>query len=56
MLDWLAPVAAANNIEVVIFRPAWVDAYVKERQNYFTAEHREKRAETMRLRKVLGVD
>lgn len=56
MLDWLTPVAQANNIEVVIFAPDWVSEYVKERQNYFTAEVREKRAETMRLRKVLGVD
>ena len=56
MLDWLGPVARANNIEVVVYERDWIADYVKERQNYFTAEYRAERAEKMRLRQVLGVD
>lgn len=55
-LDWLTPVAAANNIEIVVFMKEWIADYVKERQHYFTAEYRAERAEKMRLREVLGVD
>lgn len=56
MLDWLQPVAKANNIEVVVYEQEWIADYVKERQLYFTAEYRAERAEKMRLREVLGVD
>lgn len=56
MLDWLVPVARANNIEVVVFQQDWIAEYVKERQNYFTGEYRAERAEKKRLREVLGVD
>lgn len=56
MLDWLQPVAAAADVQVVVFHQDWIEDYVKERQHYFSAEYREKRAETMRLRKVLGVE
>ena len=56
MLDWLMPVARANNIEVVVYERDWIADYVRERQNYFTAEYRAERAEKMRLREVLGVD
>ena len=55
-LDWLEPVARANNIEIVIYEKDWIADYVRERQNYFTAEYRAERAEKMRLRKVLGVE
>jgi len=56
MLDWLDPVAKANNIEVVVFEKEWIADYVKERQNYFTAEYRDARKEKLKLREVLGVD
>jgi len=56
MLDWLKPVADAAGIEVVVSEQDWIADYVRERQHYFTAEYREKRAETMALRKVLGVE
>jgi len=56
MLDWLQPVAAANNIEVVVYERDWIAEYVRERQLYFTADYRAARAEKMRLREVLGVD
>lgn len=56
MIDWLAPIAAASNIDVVIYERDWIADYIKTRQRYFTAEYREERAEKMRLREVLGVD
>ena len=56
MLDWLSPVATAAGIEVVVYHADWIADYVKERQHYFTAEYRTERAETMRLREILGVD
>lgn len=56
MLEWLQPVATAAGIEVVVFEVDWIEAYVQERQHYFTAEYRTERAEKMRLRNILGVD
>lgn len=56
MLDWLMPVADAAGIEVVVAMYDWIQDYVRERQHYFTAEYREARAETMRLREILGVE
>ena len=41
MLDWLAPVARANKIEVVVYEKEWIADYVKERQHYFTSEYRQ---------------
>lgn len=56
MLDWLSPVADAAGIEVVVAMYDWIQEYVRERQHYFTAEYREQREETMRLRQILGVE
>lgn len=56
MLDWIKTAADAVGIEVVIFKPDWIDDYVKERQHYFTAAYRAARAEKMKLREILGVD
>ena len=56
MIDWMQAAADASHIEVVVFHQEWIDEYVEERKHYFTAENREKRAETMRLRKILGVE
>lgn len=56
MLDWLMPVANAAVVEVVVFKPSWIDDYVKERQHYFTTEYREARAARMKLREILDVD
>lgn len=55
-LDWIQAAADAEGIEVVVYWQKWIAKYVKERQNYFTAEYREAREEKMRLREVLGVD
>jgi len=56
MLDWIQAAADAAQVEVVVHWEDWIADYVKERQEYFTAEHRATRAETMRLREILGVD
>ena len=56
MLDWVMASATSNQIEVAVVSYDWIDDYVKERQNYFTAEYREARAKKMELRRVLGVD
>ena len=56
MIDWIKTAADAVQVEVVVFTAPWIAEYVKERQHYFTAEYREKRAELMRLRNILGVD
>lgn len=56
MIEWIQVAADAARVEVVVFHAAWIDAYVKERQHYFTAEYRAERAEKMRLREILGVD
>ena len=55
MLEWLSSAAEDNGVEVVIYHADWIDAYVRERQNYFTAEYRQKRAELMRNREILGL-
>jgi len=55
MIDWIQAAADAARVEVVVFHAEWIDDYVKERQHYFTAENRDARAETMKLRKILGV-
>lgn len=56
MIDWIRTAADAAGVEVIVVKYDWIDEYVKERQHYFTSEYREKRAETMELRRILGVD
>lgn len=56
MIDWIRAAADGAGVEVVVFEPAWIADYIKERQHYFTAEYRAARAEKMRLREILGVD
>ena len=56
MIDWIAKSAEASGIEIVVVKYDWIDDYVREKQHYFTAEYREKRAATMKAREILGVD
>ena len=56
MIEWIRSAADSAQIDVVVFWSEWIEAYVKERQHYFTAEYRAERAERMRLREILGVD
>lgn len=55
-LDWVKRHADREGIEVDVKWYDFVDEYVKERQEYFTAEYREARRQLMELRKTLGVD
>ena len=56
MIAWIQTAADAAGVEVIVSHQPWIDDYVKERQNYFTAEYRAARAEKMKLREILGVD
>ena len=56
MIDWIMTAAVAAEVEVVVFHKPWIDDYVKERQLYFTAEYRARRAEVKKLRGILGVE
>lgn len=56
MIEWIRAAADAAGVEVVVSHQEWIDDYVEERKHYFTAEYRNKRADTMKLRKILGVE
>ena len=55
-LDWVKLAAQEHGMDLVEFLPAWVEDYVRMRQDYFTKEWRMKREEIIRLREVLGVE
>lgn len=55
-LEWIRDITGATMIEYHIQWYDWIGDYVRERQEYFTAAHRFKRNEIIRLRKVLGVE
>ena len=55
-LEWIKEAATAHGMDLVVFLPAWVEDYVRLRQNYFTKEVREARDEKMRLRGIFGVE
>lgn len=56
MIEWMQDAADANQVDVRVFERDWIADYVKERQNYFTAEYRQERAERLELRRILGVE
>lgn len=56
MIEWIKVAAEEAQVEIVVFKPDWIDEYVRERQHYFTAEYRAERAEKMRLRELLDVE
>ncbi len=56
MIEWMAAAARTNGVDVVVFEREWIADYVRERQEYFTAEYRQARSEKMQLRRILGVD
>ena len=56
MLEWLQLAADAQEIEVVVFCPDWIEEYVEERKHYHTAEYRQQRAELMENRRILGLE
>jgi len=56
MIDWIMSAARSAEVQVEVFPQEWIAEYVRERQHYFTQEYRDKRAETMRMRKILDVE
>ena len=56
MIDWMQAAAKEADIEIKVIWYDWINEYVQMRQNYFTSEWRTKRAETMRLRELFGVE
>jgi len=44
------------DIELVQFQPPWIAGYVRERQLYFTAEHRQARADRNASRELFGLE
>lgn len=55
-LDWIKLEALAHSMELVVFLPAWVEDYVRDRQLYFTRSYRIARDEKMRNRRILGLE
>lgn len=55
-LEWIKAAAIRDNTTLVEFWADWIADYIKERQEYFTAEYRATRNEKMRLRELMGLD
>jgi hypothetical protein len=55
-LEWIKSAAKDDNINLVIYWRDWIADYVKERQNYFTAEYQIAREEKQRLREAFGLE
>lgn len=49
MVDWVKDITDAHDIEYATFDQPWIRDYAIERQEYFTAPYREKRAERQKL-------
>ena len=47
--------AHEHDIELVEFRPPWIDSYIQERQQYFTREYRQERERVKRERDLFGL-
>ncbi len=48
--------AATVGVRVDVFRPAWIEDYLRQRQEYWTTEYRRTREAKAALRRELGVD
>lgn len=55
-LDWIRDLARERGLDLVEFLPAWVEAYVRSIQDYFTRDARIAREEKLRLRQLYGLD
>lgn len=56
VLDWVRIAGQDQGIEIAEFWRDWIADYWAQRQNYFTKEFREARADKMRMRAILGLD
>jgi len=48
--------ASSAGVEVVVYAPEWIADYMRDVQNYWTAEYRQAREERRRVREALGVE
>lgn len=48
--------ARSFGIKTITFQPDWLEEYFRRFQLYFTREYREQRAETQRMRRLLGLE
>lgn len=48
--------ARSYGVQVVIYRPEWIDRAVEDHMAYWTREHRERREEKRRLRETFGLE
>lgn len=55
-LTWIIEAARAATIELIVWKPPWIDDYVRERQLYFTAEYRRAREEKKHLRQLFDLE
>lgn len=56
VIDRDSRAAATAGIELVEWSQPWIEEYIQERQNYFTAEYRARRNEVQRMRELLGLE
>jgi len=55
-LPWIIEAAKRARLELVVWKPAWIDDYVRDRQLYHTAEYRRAREDNRRMRELLGLE
>jgi len=55
-LEWIKVAAQEVGINLKVYWQDWIAEYVKDYQSYHTAEYRQKREETLRQRRILGVE
>lgn len=53
---WVGDVSEEHNVEIVEFRPNWLDEYYNRREEYWTQEEREKRQGRKATLQRLGFD
>jgi len=54
--EQLRAMVAGTGIQVEVFRPAWISDYVRELNDYWTADAVRLRAEKLRLRTLFGLE
>ena len=54
--NWVAAMAAAAGVEIVLYEPAWMVEYWAYRDRYWTAGYRREREGVLELRRQLGVE
>jgi hypothetical protein len=55
-LEWVRIAASKAGIELVVWKPHWIDDYVRERQLYHTSHYRRAREDRNRMRELMGLE